>query len=354
MKKILLSLVILVAGFSIWSYWSMDGFKSIEPHFAGSCRTVTGEGSAEDIDIDRQAGVMFISAKDRLGAASGAENNGTISVYDLGKAAKQFDMLPISSLDDFSPHGISLYQSPEGLRRLFVINHRHSGEESIELFDVAADHSLAHVKTIKHELLFSPNDLVAVGMEQFYVANDSGATTGFEKGMEMMGLMSLAKIVYFDGESAKPVLENFPTSGGINRSADGHTLYIGGTSSKTLEVYRRDMATGALTFMQSIPLAMGVDNIDVAADGSVWVAGHPKVIDLISHFTSNGDKPAPSQIYLLPVDTVAADGRLAEPVDLFTSLGDDLSASSVAAEFAGQFYVGGITPKKFLICQPGV
>ena len=93
----------------------------------------------------------------------------------------------------------------------------------------------------------------------------------------------------------------------------------------------------------------GVDNIDVAADGSLWIAGHPKVIDLIRHFASRGEKPAPSQVYILPMDN----GLLGEPVDIFTSLGEDLSASSVAAEHNGKIYMGGITPRKMLVCEPG-
>jgi arylesterase/paraoxonase len=46
-------------------------------------------------------------------------------------------------------------------------------------------------------------------------------------------------------------------------------------------------------------------------------------------------------------------GVLAEPVDIFTSVGEDLSASSVAAEHNGKIYMGGITPRKMLVCQPG-
>ncbi len=353
MKKILLSLVVVLLVFSLWSYNKMDGFVTVEPHFAGSCTVVTGEGSAEDIQIDHQAGVIFISAKDRLGAAAGGDNNGTLTVYDIASGAERFEMEPLAGMDDFSPHGISLYQAEDGRRRLYVINHRSTGEDTVEVFDVADDHSLTFVKTLRDDLFFSPNDLVAVGWDQFYVANDSGATNGLETGMQMMGLMNISTIVYFDQNKASIAIDSFPTSGGISASHDGKTVYIGGTSSKTLEVYRRDTTNGDLSFLQRFDLAMGVDNIDVAADGTVWVAGHPKVMALISHFASQGENPAPSQVYVLPLDTMANDGTLAAPVDMFTSLGDDLSASSVAAEFQGKFYLGGITPKKMLVCQPG-
>lgn len=354
MKKFLLVTVLIIVVFSLWSYASMGGFKTIEPHFAGSCETVTGLGSAEDIQIDHEANVAFISAKDRLaGAGPTSPNNGTIAVYDLAAAPDTFLMEPLAAPADFSPHGLSLYKSGNGERRLYVINHRASGEDTIEVFTVNPDHSLDHQRTIRHPLLESPNDLIAVGPDQFYVANDTGASNGFEKGMEMMGLMSLSKIVYFDGENVTVAIDGFPTSGGIAASADGTMLYIGGTSSESLEIYRRDTGNGALSFVQSIPLSMAADNIDLAADGGVWVAGHPKVIDLIGHFTSAGEKPAPSQVYVIAPNLRANDGSLGEPVDLFTSLGVDLSASSVAVEHQGKFYMGGITPLKMLVCQPG-
>ena len=94
---------------------------------------------------------------------------------------------------------------------------------------------------------------------------------------------------------------------------------------------------------------MAPDNIDVAEDGSVWVAGHPQVITLIKHFLTKGETTARSQVYVLPMDN----GLLADPVDIFTSSGDDLSASSVAAEHNGKIYIGGVTPRKILVCEPG-
>jgi arylesterase/paraoxonase len=352
MKKLLLAILVIVVLIALWLYWRMDGFKSIAPHFAGSCKTINGLASAEDFQIDHQAEVAFISAMDRLAVVRGENiGNGTIAVYDLVAAANKFLLPTLEAPDDFSPHGLSLYQAADGQRSLYVINHRASGEETIEVFDINPEHQLQHRKTLRHSLFVSPNDLVVVGPEQFYLANDSGASNGVETVLEMLGLMQFAKIVYFNRGDASVVIDNFPAAGGINATADAKTLYIGASSTKSLEIYQRDLLSGALSFSQSIPLAMAVDNIDVAADGAVWVAGHPNLIDLIRHFSSAGDKPAPSQVTVIPYDSY--DGRLVEPVDLFTSLGLDLSASSVAAEHKGRFYIGGITARKILVCTPG-
>lgn len=350
MKRILLLLLVLLLVLSVWMYWQLDGFKTIEPHFAGHCEVIQGVGSAEDIQIDHDANIAFISVYDRLGKVQGGSvSNGSIVVYDLEKAARTYNIKPIAGLDEFRPHGLSLYKHHDGKRWLYVINHRSSGQDTVEVFTVDQNNQLEYSKTITHPLFESANDLVATGPDQFYLGNDSGASNAFEKGLEMTGLASLSKIVYYDRGNATVVIEGFDSAGGINASADGKTIYIAATNGRSLEIYQRDLLSGELSLASSIALDMGVDNIDVAADGSLWIAGHPKVIDLIRHFASRGEKPAPSQVYILPVDN----GLLGEPVDIFTSLGDNLSASSVAAEHNGKIYMGGITPRKMLVCEPG-
>lgn len=350
MKRVLQVFLLVFVIFSVWMYWNLDGFKTIEPHFAGRCDVIRGVGSAEDIQIDHEAGVAFISVYDRLGKVQGGSvSDGSIVVYDLEQAAPTYNIKAITGLDEFRPHGLSLYKHPNGNRTLYVINHRGSGQDTVEVINIGRDNQLAYVKTITDPLFESANDLVAIGPDQFYLGNDSGASNGFEKGLEMMGLAAMSRIIYYDRGEASVVVEGFDSSSGINASADAKTVYIGATNSRSLEVYNRDLLSGALSHTASIGLNMGVDNVDVAADGSVWVAGHPKVIDLIRHFASKGEKPAPSQVYLIPVDN----GVLAEPVDIFTSMGDDLSASSVAVEHNGKIYMGGITPRKMLVCQPG-
>lgn len=350
MKRFLSLLLVLLIIISVLMYWRMDGFKTIEPHFAGSCEVIRGVGSAEDIQIDHKAGLAFLSVYDRLGKVQGGSvGNGSIVVYDLEAGADSYNIKPIPGLDEFRPHGLSLYLHDDGLRSLYVINHRGSGQDTVEVFSINPRHELVYQKTITHPLFESANDLVAIGPDQFYLANDSGAANGFEKGLEMTGLLALSKIIYYDRGKVSVVLDEFDSASGINASADGNIIYIAATNNHSLELYQRDLLTGGLSYISSIGLDMAVDNIDVAEDGSVWVAGHPKVIDLIMHFASKGEKPAPSKVYVLPMDN----GLLAEPVDIFTSTGDDLSASSVAAEHNGKIYMGGITPRKMLVCEPG-
>ena len=75
--------------------------------------------------------------------------------------------LAYENFDDseFVPHGIDFYMDPKTQDvRLFVVNHA-AGNHSIEIFQF--DHVnmvLKHRKTVVDEKIYSPNDVVAVGM----------------------------------------------------------------------------------------------------------------------------------------------------------------------------------------------
>ena len=64
----------------------------------------------------------------------------------------------------FNPHGISVYREPSsGQVSLFVINHRPDAQ-AIEIFDFEREaHSLIHRRTVVDDLIWSPNNLYAVG-----------------------------------------------------------------------------------------------------------------------------------------------------------------------------------------------
>ena len=64
----------------------------------------------------------------------------------------------------FNPHGISVYREPSsGQVSLFVVNHRPDAQ-AIEIFDFEREtHSLIHRRSVVDDLIWSPNNLYAVG-----------------------------------------------------------------------------------------------------------------------------------------------------------------------------------------------
>ncbi len=337
--------IVAVALFSGWYFWNAGGFKDLKPRFAGSCNPVVGEGSAEDLIIDRDTNLVYISAFDRLGSQSQKGLLGTISIYDLSSGAGRFEMTEMAEPTGLHPHGISLYKDENGNKRLFVISHL-AEEDVIELFDIAEDGSLIYVETIRGPLLVSANGIAAVGPRSFYIANDSGALEGAGQFIDMTFGTGSVPFTYYDGTNMRSVADA-PTAGGIAVSADGSQLYLAATSQKRVLIYDRDVQTGDVTLRTSVDLNTGVDNVRVAEDGALWVAGHANTIALVGHFTSGGKDPAPTQIFRIPI----LNGDPGDPEEIYVNGGEEISAGSVAAVHNGQMLVGSITAKKFLICD---
>ena len=94
------------------------------------------------------------------------DRKGKILSFDFNKTDEPPIELPLKNFNrtGFNPHGISLYRDPStGVVSLFVINHR-AGEQVVEIFDFDRQtHSLIHRRSVIDELIWSPNNLYALG-----------------------------------------------------------------------------------------------------------------------------------------------------------------------------------------------
>lgn len=136
----------------------------------------------EDIAIDHAAGIAFVASQQRLSATGKILNpeempGGAIFGLDLNRDP----LVPRRLIQQetlgvpFHPRGCSLYCGAPGERRLLVISDRAAADHVVEVFDVDGG-PLQHVRTVADpEHLISPNDLVALDGDQFYVAIDHGA-----------------------------------------------------------------------------------------------------------------------------------------------------------------------------------
>jgi arylesterase/paraoxonase len=344
MKWILVSLgalVLSVVVFALHTLYVAGEFKHLEPHFTGSCRAVDGVPGPEDITVDPGSGTAFVSSDVRPAARGAGPARGEIYAYNLNNP----DPAPVNLTRDFPgafhPHGISLYSEP-GCTRLFVVNHR-IGADGIEMFDVR-DGALHHVRTIGGDLLSTPNDVLAVGPERFYVTNDHGSESRFGRTLEDYLRLPGGSVVYFDGTRFSVAARGIRYANGINRSADGRSVYVASTTGRRILVYRRDPATGALTFDGDVKLGTGVDNIEVDAQGRLWAGCHPRLLTFTRHFA---DGPPPSQV--LKITLPARGPALVEEV--FLDSGETLSGSSVAAVYRRQMLIGAVLRERFLHCR---
>jgi arylesterase/paraoxonase len=177
LRLITLLIVIAVLLTAVLAYQG-SWFRDVQPAFAGNCKSLPLAGSAEDIQPDRERGIVYLSVMDRMSLVGNGDVQGTVLQVDLSRPTLQAEPALASQPDHFRPHGLSLYIDDQGQRYLFAINHpvhRGSEPERVELFRQNESGSFDHIDTFSDPQFLSPNDLVAVGPRQFYIANDKSS-----------------------------------------------------------------------------------------------------------------------------------------------------------------------------------
>jgi arylesterase / paraoxonase len=346
MKKVLIFLLVLVVSVAAWIInlmWSAGSFKTIEPHFSGTCREIRGVVGAEDITIHPLTAMAYISVCDRRAVDEGKSAGGGIYAYNLKAENPSPVKLTSGPGTDFQPHGISLYIDPGGQETLFVVNHS-GGTHKIEIYDFQ-DGRLIHRKTVSDTALVSPNDIVAVASDRFYISNDHGYTSGIMKFFEEYLKLRLSNVVYYNGTKFSEAATKIGYANGINVSQDGKTLYLCAITEMSLIVFNRNLETGALSLREKIPLDTGGDNIEIGPSGDLWIGSHPQLLKFVAHKKDPG-KISPSQVLRIEIH---APGKY-RINEVYLDSGREISGSSVCAVYKKRMLVGSVFEEKFLDC----
>jgi arylesterase / paraoxonase len=343
-------LVIGVGVYVIDTAVRLNAFEDLKPsHFDGTCQPVTGAVGAEDLTIDPRSGIVYVSAYDRYASDTGNSVGGAIYAYDPNATTPSLVPLTPSLDPRFHPHGISLWIGEDGKASLFVVNHPFPGTDAdahtIEILDFQPDGTLATRATLRDRtLLVTPNDIVAVGPDRFYVTNTQGNAPGGAQALELLLRRSQARLVYYDGAKFSAVLEPRRYLNGINVSRDGRQLYLAETTPQNLLVYDRDPATESLTLTRTIELGTGPDNIEIGENGELWIGAHPKPLATLQYLT-RAEPTAPSQVL-----RVSPDGQIEE---VYLNDGTQISALSTAAARGNRLFFGQVAGDGILDCRRG-
>jgi arylesterase/paraoxonase len=316
-------------------------FKTIEPLNTAMCSPIEGAIGAEDITFIPGTSQAFVSSYDRRGEIADPSINsaGAIYVYDL-TTQKLNKVSP--ELGDFKPHGFSVYQGPAGKIKLFVVDHANE-QHQIQIFSYL-ENKLTLDRTVVSDQIISPNDLVAVGSEQFYVTNDHRYSTGIMRLLEDYLMLPLSTVVYFDGENAKEVESGIAYANGININKAGDQLYLASVTGLTLYVYDRNKTNNELALSHKINTGTGIDNIEVDEKGDLWIGAHPQLLKFTAH-AKNSEKKSPSEVLKITV----SDGSFDQET-IYRNDGVQLSGSSVAAVKGNRMLVGSVFEPVLLDC----
>jgi len=346
MKKIIIvgAAVLLAGGMIVKTLYDAGQFKTIVSHCDCSCVKISGLPGPEDITIDAAGGIAFISSDDRRAEKSGKPVQGAVFGMDIRAKDMKAVLLTADFPKKLHPHGISLYKSAAGEVLLFVINHAPEGN-CVEIFEYR-DKKLHHRESISHPLMFSPNDLVAVGPRSFYATNDHGNRSKWGQTLEEYLQLPFSYVVYFNGKDMGIAAKGFRYANGINVDREGRKLYVASTTGGSLHVFSRDIPTGKLTPERDISLNSGADNIEIDAGGNLFIACHPKLLAFSAH-AKNRAKLSPSQV--LKISFSGTDRHKIE--EIYLNGGREISGSSVAAPLNGGFLVGQVFEDHILVCR---
>lgn len=349
MKKkaavILIIIVLSIVAFGAKTYFYAGEYKTIISHYNGRCRAVAGIPGAEDITIDPASGLAFISSYDRMLYKTGLPSPGAIFTLDYEDPQAVPLDITINPKNEFHPHGINLYQDPNGKTYLFAINHNQKGN-FVEIYEYH-NGQLKHVDMVSHPQMHEPNDLVAVGPRQFYVSNNHGSASALGKNLERFIPLSRSYVLYYNGKEMAIAARDIGAANGMAISPDGETLYVAATEGKRIHTYHRDSATGALTLTDTLPVDGFPDNIEMDNDGNLFVAVLPKALTYLAH-RKNPDNPAPTVIVKISFNK----GDRYTIEEVYADDGTNINAATVATPFSGGMILGPSRDKRhhILIC----
>ncbi len=283
--------------------WKAQGQHADEMRFVSPSiqlqDSLYGIVGAEDIEVEQQSGMAFISAYDRRAHMNDQPRPGAIYGLNLQDSLPTPRLLTVDLPFYFNPHGISVYREPStGEVRLFVINHRSEDTASIEVF-AWEQNQLEHLYTVTDPLIRYPNDLAALDLNRFYVTNDRGSRTGLGYFFERLFRSRKSNVVFFNGELGQIAANRIAYANGVAILPGRGRVVVSSVTRGVLHDYIRDPASGELELRREVKVGKGLDNIDVDSSGGLWIAAHPKLLKFVGH-VMDSSRNSPWLIYYIP------------------------------------------------------
>ena len=193
--------------------------------------------------------------------------------------------------------------------------------------------------------MFSPNDIVLINEDQFFVTNDHGSSSKLGQTLEKYLQLKKSNVLFYDGINFGVAATGLGFANGINISDDGTIYYVAETIGKQLSVYDINKMTNNINKKTPIDFNSGIDNIEIDHEGKLWIGSYPKVYTFSRH-TKDSTVLSPSQVFRLSLDNSSYNIE-----EVYLNLGEELSGSTVAAVYGRTILIGSVFEAHFLDCK---
>jgi len=343
-KKIAIVAVVMFIVFIVNILVTTGFFRTIHNQFEGKILQKIDLPGAEDITLSLVDSFAVISSTNRAIFPPTNQEKGGLYLLNLKNNSFTLKHLTPDFNGPFAPHGISMIKN-DSTYKVMAINHTINGH-CIEVFHLKGD-KLTHEKTLKHDSMISPNDLVMLDNNRFYFTNDHKYTSGIRRLLEDYVGLSLSNVVYFDGENYREVANRIAYANGINYDSDRNLLYVASPRKFLIKVYTRN-ENGTLNFIENIKCGTGVDNIELDSKGNLWIGAHPNLLKFTA-YAKGKQTSSPSEI--IKVNYQFKNDYSVKKI--FVDDGTTMSSSSVAAPFRDLIITGNVKDDHFLVLKKG-
>lgn len=305
----------------------------------------------------------------------------TIKIYDTSTGSVKTVVIsnPPAHLQRLRLHGIDAFVDPADDKKLtfFLNNHaaypgekgkdskKHGADSTIEVFESRlGDTNWKHVRTIRDDKVYTPNNIVATGPGSFYVTNDNVAKTGLiRQGVLVRMPWSAGNIAYCTftpGSSGShtciEAIGGLLYPNGIARgpSSDSPypTIYVGHVATGEIKALHAD-AQGVLHEGETMAeLKRAIDNIQVDESGSIYAATLPKIPDFVKRATEGGGAAA-TEIWKVSNNTNEGSfyGEKYTTERVFADPGTITPGTTNAQMYKGKLYLTGVTTEALHVCE---
>jgi len=191
---------------------------------------------------------------------------------------------------------LGIYEDENEPNKLYVffVNHKKSGSV-IEIFEHTLNtNELVHLSTVKHGLIITPNDVVPVSKDEFYVTNDH--STEFWRLFDDITRRPWGNVVFHSSitNTTEIAIDGLRYPNGITSNWDNSKIYVGTSTGGELLIYDRK-TNNKLHLSDRLFAGLSIDNISVdEKTGEIYCAGTQKPLVALAYMKDRTGT-APSQ-----------------------------------------------------------